>query len=42
MYLIAFVATAAVYFLLVLHKLAWYRKWKDRIKPKDIHHEDAD
>src|SRR3954451_17413957 len=42
MYLIAFVATAAVYFLLVLHKLSWYKKWKNRIKPKENHQEDID
>src|SRR3954447_3794686 len=42
MYLIALVATAAVYFLLVLHKFSWYKKWQESIKQKDNHLEDAD
>jgi putative Mg2+ transporter-C (MgtC) family protein len=42
MYIIALVATAAVYFLLVLHKFPWYKKWQESIKPKDNHLEDAD
>lgn len=34
MYLIALVATLAVYFLLVLNKIPWYKKWMNSIRRK--------
>lgn len=40
MYIIALVATCITCFLLALHHMRWYRRWKQRIKDNENHSND--
>lgn len=39
MYIIAVVGAATVYFLLALHHMKWYLRWKNKVQKKEQHHE---